>query len=77
MICYNFYGFGHKSQDCASLGRKPMISPSYTLARRTHEPWKKNNAGRFEAQKTCVQSQTHSQVWVYKNVLLNVNEVDQ
>ena len=77
MICYNFYGFGHKAQDCASSGRKPMMSPSYTLARKTHEPWKKNNAGRFEAQKTCVQVQRHSQVWVYKNVLLNVNEVDQ
>ena len=77
MRCYNCYGFGQKSQDCASTRRQPMIRSPYTSTRRTYEPWKKNNAGRFEAQKTCVQSQRHSQVWVYKNILLNVIEVDQ
>ena len=40
-----------------------MKSPSYTLARRTSEPWKKTNAGRFEDQKTKAYSQGHSQAW--------------
>ena len=32
---------------------------------------------KIEAQKTCAESQGHSQVWVKKNVSLNVNEVNQ
>ena len=48
MICYNLYGFGHKTKDCASSERKPMMSPSYTSTRKANDPWKKNNA--IEAQ---------------------------
>ena len=32
--------------------KQPRRSPSYTLARRTSEPWKKPNTERFERQKT-------------------------
>ena len=75
MRCYNCYGFGHKAQSCASSRRQPMMMPSYTSARKANEPWKKNNAGRIESQKTCAKSQGHSQVWMKNNILLNMNEV--
>ena len=49
--CYTCSGFGNKAQECASQRSQPRKSPSYTLARRTSEPWKKTNAGRFQDQK--------------------------
>ena len=61
--CYTCSGFGHKAQECASQRSQPRRSPSYTSARRTSEPWKKTNAGRFEDQKTKAYSQGHSQAW--------------
>ena len=75
MRCYNCTGFGYKAQTCASPRRQPMKSPSYTSARRTNESWKMNNAVRLD-QRTSNHSQGHSQVWVKKNLLLNLNEVD-
>ena len=49
--CYTCSGFGHKAQECASQRSQPKRTP-YTSARRTNEPWKKTNAGRFEDKNT-------------------------
>ena len=64
--CYTCSGFGHKSKECASQISQPRRSPSYTLARRTNEPWNKTGAGRFEYQKTKAYSQGHSQAWLHE-----------
>ena len=76
MRCYSCSGFGHKAQDCVNSRRQPMRNASYTSARKTYDPWKKNDVGRNTAQKTNAQNQGYSQVWMKKNELLNVNEVD-
>ena len=53
------------------------MSASYTSTRKAYEPWKKNNAGKIEAQRTSAHSQGHSQVWIKKTVQLNLDEIDQ
>ena len=72
MICYNFYGFGHKSQDFESPRKKPMMSPSYTSTQRSNEQRKTDNDEGANAK-----TRSKKQVWMKRNVLLNVNEVDQ
>ena len=54
-----------------------MKSPLYTPAWITNDSWKKNYAGRVESQRTSGHSQGHSQVWMKKNVMLNLDEVDR
>ena len=76
MRCYSCSGFGHKAQECPSQRSQPRRIPSYTSAIRTNESWKKYNEGNIEDQKTNNISQWHSKVWVRKNILLDLNEVD-
>ena len=69
---YTHSGFGHKAQECASQRSQPRKSPSYTSARRTSEPWKKTNAGRFEYQKkmpTIRDTLRHGDIKLIKEVL--------
>ena len=53
-----------------------MKSSLYTPGRRVNESWKKNYAGRVEAQRTSGHNQGHSQVWKKNNVFLDMNEVN-
>ena len=76
MRCYSCSGFGHKAKECPSQRSQSRVSPSYTSARRTNESWKKDNKRKIEDQKTNNLSQGHSKVWVRKNILLDLNEVE-
>jgi hypothetical protein len=37
MRCYNYSGFGHKSQECWNTRRKSMMRTSHSMARRRNE----------------------------------------
>ena len=76
MRCYSCSGFGHKAQECPSQRSQPRVSPSYTSTRKVYESWKKNDTGSFEGQRRNDDNQGHSKVWVRKNILLDLNEVD-
>ena len=52
------------------------MSTSYTLARKVYESWKKNDIGSFEGQRRNDDIKGRSKVWVRKNILLYLNEVD-
>ena len=53
-----------------------MRSFSYPSARKVNESWKKNDISRFEDQRINDHSQVHPKVWVRKNIMLDLNEVD-
>ena len=76
MRCYSCSGFGHKAKECPSQRSQPRESTSYTSARKFYESWKKNDTGSFEGQRRNDDSQGRSKVWVRKNILLDLNEVD-
>ena len=74
--CFTCGGVGHKAQVCASRRRQSMRSFSYLSARKVYESWKKNDTGSFEVQRRNDLSQGRSKVWMKKNILLNLNKVD-
>ena len=76
MRCYSCSFFGHKAQECPSQRSQPRRNPSYTSPRRTNESWNKYIQEKIEYQKTNNLSQGHSKVWVRKNILLDLNEVE-
>ena len=49
---------------------------SYPSARKVNKSWKKNDINIFEDQRINDHSQVHPKVWVRKNILLELNEVD-
>jgi hypothetical protein len=48
--CYNYSGFGHKSQDCWNTRRKSMMRTSYSMTRRRNEVRKGDIFEKMEAQ---------------------------
>ena len=76
MRCCSCSGFDHKAKECPSQRSQPRVSTSYTSARKVYEYWKKNDIGIFEGQRRNDKSQGHSKVWVRKNIILDLNEVD-
>ena len=53
-----------------------MRSFSYPSARKVNESWKKNDISIFEDQRINGHSEVHPKVWVRKNIMLDLNEVD-
>ena len=53
-----------------------MRSFSYPSARKVNESWKKNDISGYEYQRINDHNQVHPKVWVRKNIMLYLNEVD-
>ena len=74
--CFTYGGVGHKAQVFTSSRRQFMRSFSYSSARKVNDSWKKNDTSRSKDQRTNDQGQVQSKVWVRKNILLDLNELD-
>ena len=74
--CFTCGGVSHKSQVCTSSRRQFMRSFSYPSARKVNESWKKNDISIFEYQRINDHNEVHPKVWVRKNIMLDLNEVD-
>jgi hypothetical protein len=66
MKCYNYSGFGHKSQDCWNTRRKSMMRISYSMTRRRHEVRKEDIFEKNEAHSSSSEKLGHLQKWVKK-----------
>ena len=76
MRCYSCSGFVHKAKEFPCQRSQPRESTSYTSTRKVYESSKKKDTGNFEGQRRNDDIQGHSKVWVRKNIILDLNEVD-
>jgi hypothetical protein len=59
MRCYNYSGFGQKSQECWNTRRKSMMSNSHSMVRRRDEVRKGDIFEKMDAQSSSSEEQGH------------------
>jgi hypothetical protein len=74
MRCYNYSGFGHKSQECWNTRRKSMMRTSHSMARRRNEVRKGNIFEKMDTQSSSSEEKGHLQKWVKKTEQSDQNE---
>jgi hypothetical protein len=74
MRCYNYSGFGHKSQECWNTIRKSMMRTSHRMDRRRNEVRKGDIFENMDAQLSSSEEKGHIQKWVKKTKQPDQNE---
>jgi hypothetical protein len=76
MRCYSCGGYGHKAHNCWNSRKKSMRNASYNTEKEVNGTWKKNEVAVIEYQRTKLKKSGHSQMWISKNVQVNMSEVN-
>jgi hypothetical protein len=75
MRCYNYSGFGHKSQECWNTRRNSIMRTSHSMARRRNEVRKGDIFENMDTQSSSSEEKGHLQKWVKKTEQPDQNEI--
>jgi hypothetical protein len=74
MRCYNYSGFGQKSQEYWNTRRNSMMRTSHSMARRRNEVRRGDIFENMDAQSSTFEEKGHLQKWVKKTEQPDQNE---